>query len=288
MKRIDFIKNLGAAAILGGGKYNFKSLVMTKHEKRTEITLIRHASLLITLGDKVILVDPMLSEKGAMDPVQNASNSIRIPMVELPFSSQETRAMITETDLVLLTHTHRDHWDEAARELIPHSKPLICQPADEELLRSHGFVNVQAVDDPLQFGDIQISRTGGQHGTGEIGKKMGTVSGFVIKHETCSIYIAGDTVWCKEVEEALNIHQPDIVVLNAGSAQFSQGDAITMNGEDVLKVIAKVPRAKVICVHMDTVNHCHLTRVKLREFLGKHRETSGSILIPADGESIVF
>jgi hypothetical protein len=49
------------------------------------IQLLRHATLVIRLGPYKLLVDPMLSAKGALDPVKNARSSERIPMVELPF-----------------------------------------------------------------------------------------------------------------------------------------------------------------------------------------------------------
>jgi hypothetical protein len=47
-------------------------------------------------------------------------------------------------------------------------------------------------------------RTGGRHGTGEIGEKMGPVSGYVLRGPgEPVVYIAGDTVWCPEVAAAL-------------------------------------------------------------------------------------
>ncbi|NQX39444.1 hypothetical protein SAMN05421820_102179 [Pedobacter steynii] len=48
-------------------------------------------------------------------------------------------------------------------------------------------------------------RTGGQDGVGEIGKMMGIVSGYVIRHEQEMVYIAGDTIWCDEVKAALDL-----------------------------------------------------------------------------------
>lgn len=47
------------------------------------IQLLRHATLLITINGKKLLVDPMLSEAGAMSPIDNSPNSHRNPLVEL-------------------------------------------------------------------------------------------------------------------------------------------------------------------------------------------------------------
>ena len=54
----------------------------------------------------------------------------------------------------------------------------------------------------LAWDGLSIARTGGQHGTGEIALELAPVSGFVIG---CP-YIAGDTIWCREVEEAIASH----------------------------------------------------------------------------------
>lgn len=56
-----------------------------------EIQLLRHATLLVTFGGKRLLIDPMLSPAGALDPMGNAADTRRIPLVELPLSEAELR-----------------------------------------------------------------------------------------------------------------------------------------------------------------------------------------------------
>ena len=47
-----------------------------------------------------------------------------------------------------------------------------------------------------QFNGIQLIKTKGKHGRGEILKRTGTVSGIAFKHENeKTLYVAGDTVW---------------------------------------------------------------------------------------------
>lgn len=87
----------------------------------------------------------MLSAKDAMDPVLNAANSKRIPMVALPLSENELNGILKDIDAVLITHTHRDHWDAAAQTLIDKQKQVFCQPADTEKIKSEGFVNVTQI-----------------------------------------------------------------------------------------------------------------------------------------------
>jgi L-ascorbate metabolism protein UlaG (beta-lactamase superfamily) len=250
------------------------------------VRLLRHATLLIETDDTRILVDPMFSPKGAMDPVPNAGNDIRIPMVDLPIKDDQLASILSEVDMVLVTHTHRDHWDAAAHKLIDKSKPIFCQPDDLGKIKGAGFMHVYAIEDKTQFNSLTIHRTNGKHGTADIGEKMGIVSGFVIKEGVKSLYIAGDTIWCADVKNAIDEHHPQMIVVNSGGARFNTGDPITMDAGDVMTTSRVSPGSTVVAVHMDTVNHCKVTRDILKKFVTSHNLRN--VRIPADGETLSF
>lgn len=282
MKRTSFLQHLFFVFI---SPNLLKQYPMASKPSPAGIRLLRHATLIITIGNKKLLVDPMLSAKDAMDPVANCGNDIRIPMTDFPITGEALNELLRQTDAVVITHTHRDHWDAAAQQLIDKDKPIFCQPSDLEKIKSQGFQQVTAIGSSLQWEGIAISRTGGRHGTGEIGKKMGEVSGFVFSHAHHSIYLAGDTIWCDEVKEALDKYHPAYTIVNAGAAKFLTGDPITMTPEDILRVHEQLPSTKIIAVHMDTVNHCFVKRIGLK------REMAGidwqqNLLIPDDGALI--
>ncbi|HEX6711555.1 MAG TPA: MBL fold metallo-hydrolase [Rubrobacter sp.] len=249
------------------------------------IRFIRHATFLFEAGGLKIMVDPMLAPAGVAEPVANTPNQRRNPLVDLPFDDEEMLALLEEIDAVLVTHTHNDHWDGRARDLIPKQTPILCQPEDEEKIRAAGFEQVTSINDELEWRGLRLTRTGGRHGTGEIGRRMTPVSGFVVEYEgSPGLYIAGDTIWCPEVEEALSTYSPDVVVVNAGAARFLEGDPITMTAEDVGRVCRALPDARVVAVHMEAINHCLLTRAGFEEAL-RSEGFSERVIIPADGET---
>ena len=99
---------------------------------------------------------------------------------------------------------------------MPKGTPLVIQPHDAKRMVEQGFTAAQTVDASITWNGITIARTGGQHGRGEVGKRLAHV-GFVLKATGApTIYLAGDTVWCPEVESALGVHAPDVVIVNAG------------------------------------------------------------------------
>lgn len=249
-----------------------------------QVQLIRHATLRVSIGGHTLLVDPMLSAKEEMDPIQNANNTRRIPLVDLPFSADE---ILKDVDAVLVTHTHRDHWDTAATNTVPRALPIFCQPEDELKFHEWGYTDVRPVNATTEFHGLQITRTGGQHGTGDLARQMGPVSGYVLRAENePSLYIAGDTIYCPDLEQALEQHDPRVTVVNAGSAQFIMGDPITMDAKDVAKVCRRAPKTQVVAVHMEAINHCLLKRAVLEASLERDG-LKGRVLIPKDGEMVL-
>ncbi|WP_127495943.1 MBL fold metallo-hydrolase [Paenibacillus glycanilyticus] len=248
------------------------------------IQLIRHATLWLDYAGVQLLVDPMFSDAGVNPPIMNATNDRRNPLVPLPFPMEK----LLQPDVILVSHLHPDHWDAAAIEALPTSTPLFCQPGDFAAITGQHFSNVMEIGQSAIYKGITISRTSGRHGTGEIGQKMGQVSGFVLQAEgEPTLYIAGDTIWCDEVKHALDAFNPDVAVVNAGGAQFAVGDPITMNAQDVIRVCRYAPSAKVVAVHMDTINHCLVTRDILAEALSTEG-LLGQVLIPADGQRLTL
>ena len=248
--------------------------------------LLRHATSVISLKGLNLLLDPMLSPKGTLGPIANAANQNRFPLVELPLSEAEFKELVGQLNGVLVTHLHRDHWDDRAKEILPKALPVICQSEDEGAMRQAGFSRVDPVHKEADWQGIQIFRTGGQHGTGEIGKKMGIVSGYVLKAEGEPVlYVAGDTIWCPEVKEALQTYRPGVVVLYSGAASFLTGGPITMNVDDVIAVCREIPSAKVIVIHMETLTHCLLSRAELQERLDQEG-LAARVRVPKDGEVI--
>ena len=256
-----------------------------------KLTQIRNATLKVEYAGKKFLIDPMLSKKGAFPGFPGTINShIANPTVDLPLPLSE----ILDVDAVIVTHTHQDHWDDAAKEAIPKDMPIFTQNArDQWDIQMSWFRNTWVLEERNDFGGITLNKTPGQHGRGEIleglmGDILGNVCGIVFTHPTeKTLYIAGDTIWYQGVEQNLKQYKPDVMVLNSGDAKVLPNESIIMGKEDVYEAYKAAPLATIIASHMGAVNHASLSREDLRAFIVDHRMNS-RVLVPEDGESYSF
>ena len=258
-----------------------------------KITHVRNATQLIEYAGKKFLIDPMLSARGAWAGFAGTARSeLRNPLVELPFSIEA----IVDVDAVIVTHTHDDHWDEAAIAAIPKTLPVYVQhDADAQLLRGQGFRDIRLLSEDSAFADVALVKTNsGQHGSDRtyavpaMAERLGEACGVVLRHpQEKTLWLVGDTIWRDEVEADMLRLRPDVVVLNAGYAHVIGFGPIIMGKEDVLKAHFTLPEAKIVASHMEAVNHCLLSRDELRQYVADN-QIAEAVSIPQDGESMVF
>lgn len=252
-----------------------------------KIEQIRNATIVVKYAGYKFLIDPFLSKKGTLPPFPNSDRQDQNnPLVELPVSVE---SLINDLDAIIVTHLHMDHYDDAAKKLLPKEIKMFVQNEEDAVqVKSDGFTNVEVLQEDTTFNGIQLIKTKGEHGRGEILKLAGQVCGVIFKHSSeKTLYVAGDTVWYEAVQEVIDTHKPDVIVVNGGDNQFHQGGSLVMNKEDIFEVHKAAPAAKIISVHMEAVNHWNLSRAELRNFIAD-KGISENVLVPEDGEYYTF
>ena len=277
MKRVFLVVALTLSATF--------SFAQGKADTKASLQLVRNATLIIEYAGQKILVDPMLSPKGGF---QSFAGIERNPTVELKLPANEITKGL---DLVMVTHSHPDHFDEAASKILPKSIGLINQPADRDFFKKEGFTNAETLDGSRVWNNISIHRIEAQHGSGEVLKMMGKTSGFVLKAKNQpTVYIVGDAIWTDEIKKNIKKFKPDYIIVNSGGAVIKgfEKTPILMDENQTMALIGESGKAKVIAVHMNALDHCRTTRESLRQKAESLNIRVNKLVIPQDGEVIAL
>ena len=116
--------------------------------------------------------------------------------------------------------------------MLPKVTPGFCQPGDEVRITEKGFRNAIPIETSYTWVGITITRTDGKHGSGKILDLIGDVSGFVFQaNGKPTVYWVGDSIWCEEVESAINMFNPDIILIHSGGAKIPGYESIIMDAD---------------------------------------------------------
>ena len=249
---------------------------------------LRNATMVLETEKDVILIDPMLGNQGSMPPFTLFRHKARRnPTVPLPKSAKQILNKVTHC---LITHQHPDHIDsKGVGFLIKKNIPVTCSVKDEKALKKRGLSIVKSLKywEKQQFLGGTIEGIPAKHGYGFVSKPMGNVIGFYIElSNQKSIYLSSDTIYTASVDKVLKEYKPDINVLACGAAQFDLFKQLIMNVDDIIKFV-KNASGKVIANHMESINHCPITRKELKDVLTLN-SLIDNVLIPDDGELMIM
>jgi L-ascorbate metabolism protein UlaG (beta-lactamase superfamily) len=253
-----------------------------------KFTLIRNATVIIETERVRVLMDPYLAAKGESGVYGGPASLGRSPLVDLPWPAED---ILRGIDAVLLTHIHEDHFDKRARELVPHSLPVLCAPENAAALEAFGFEHVIEVGGPVHLADLLIDPTSAAHGPDEVLFRMGHVNGYLLRQEVGpTVYFASDTILTEEVRSIVEHVRPQIIVTNSGGA-FTGGTVgpIIMDARQTVELAQLAPWAEFIAIHLDATDHGTVSRSSLREYVeAEHADISHRLHIPHDGQTYDF
>jgi L-ascorbate metabolism protein UlaG (beta-lactamase superfamily) len=248
-----------------------------------QIQLIRNATLRMTYADRMFIIDPYLAPKYSQEPLIGKS---RNPLVDLPYPPED---VVADIEMALISHLHPDHFDNLAQQLLPKNIQLYCQPSDEHQIKAAGFSNIMTVGGSVDWHGMTITRTAGQHGNEVWAARMGSVAGFIFRADNePTIYWAGDTIWYEALEQLVLETEPDIIITHSSGASFEDGHPIIMDGQQTIEVCRIASRSIVIATHMETFDFDTVSRRDLRAMAETEGIEAKRLLIPADGETLVF
>lgn len=152
-----------------------------------------HASVLLRIGGRTVITDPMLSERAS--PLRFAGPRRRTPPAA-------TVATLPPIDMVLLSHNHYDHLDyDSIRRLVrrfPEATFLVPLGLGD-WLRRRGARTVHELDwwDGIEVHGMRLDCVPARHWSARTpwDTNRSLWCGWTLRHEGFAFYFAGDTGW---------------------------------------------------------------------------------------------
>lgn len=162
--------------------------LIDQQNENISANVIGHSTCLIRIGGLTIVTDPVWSSVagpfGLIGPKRRQPSSIAIE--SLP-----------KIDIILLSHDHYDHLDKKALQFLKErDDPFLI--TGQNVLKHVRWSSDRSVElawfDKVRLGGLEITFTPAQHFSGRgVWFNRSLWGGFVLKHDTGSIYYTGDT-----------------------------------------------------------------------------------------------
>jgi L-ascorbate metabolism protein UlaG (beta-lactamase superfamily) len=174
-------------------------ILQWKEQRDLQFAWLGHTTFLIKIDNKVILTDPMFSQRaGSFGWVSPKRYSKTI-------TSTENLPMV---DMVLITHNHPDHLDEdSIKALIPKTRHFIAPLAVGELLEEWGVSHKKITEldwwQTKSIDELTVTAVPAKH-TSERGifdKDKTLWCSYGIKGQKQNLYLSGDSGWFKGLYE---------------------------------------------------------------------------------------
>lgn len=190
------------------------------------------------------------------------------PLNELPMSIND---ILQDVDFCLVTHLHPDHF---TKDYLPKNINILAQnPQDKKKIQEMGFSSVKSFEvgqESIVMGK-EIIRTKCVHGYNErMALKMCETSGYILRGEEKSVYIAGDTVLCTDLIKNIKSYSPDYIILNCFEATIPEGRLI-MNLEELNQISKMAPNSTIVASYLDSVNHALTTSADAKKYVQENK-----------------
>ena len=223
---------------------------------------------LLEYGQLRAITDPMLGPRGPgafvlpKHPSTGEANAQIARYVALPAYSLEG------LNVILISHTHNDHLDVRAKELLPKNLPLVVAAAGADAMRAAGFTDVRGLDwgetTTISAGptSLRVLAVPAHHAhDAELDHEVGKGNGYILEwHDSSDSYRAywtGDAVLSDETQHfAEHYGQVDLLLPHMGGVGGDGGRGLrTMNAEEAMELTRRVDPKLVMPIHHTTFAH---------------------------------
>ena len=251
------------------------------------LTHIDTACVLLEINGYKILTDPTLDEAGKLYHHGFGAVSRKNG------SPAMADSLLTGVELVLLSHhQHKDNFDNKGKAFTSTVPLVLSTPkAAKEIKGITGLEHWEPYKvDTDKVPGLTITATPAQHHPGWIPDIIsGPVIGFIIQFEGQTngvIYLTGDTVYFKGIDEVAKRFRIDTAIINLGGVEFrylTGWGRYTMGGRGLLQTARVLHSRRIIPIHYKGWSHFKEKEGTLRKIIDTDPEIKRTIRFPEPG-----
>lgn len=224
------------------------------------VTHVGTATLILEIGPFRLITDPALDPRGKEYGFGWGTHSRKLLD---PLPSQSTIEDM-QFDAALVTHDqHADNLDEPGRRLVAKASVTITTRRGARRLGGNSVGLAPWDSHTLTHSSgrsLRITAVPARHGPAGTRAIVGPVIGVVLEWEgrDGAIYISGDTVDFRRLDEVGERYDIDVAFLHLGGVQFPKNTGrmkFTMDSHDAMEVMGRLKPRLVVPVHYDGWNH---------------------------------
>ncbi|MGI9281835.1 MAG: MBL fold metallo-hydrolase [Endozoicomonas sp.] len=246
-----------------------------------------HSTLLIQLGGKNWLTDPVFSSRAS--PVQWAGpKRFHKPPIEIE--------QLPAIEGVIISHNHYDHLDyHSIQKLSAAVNYFIVPLGIGQTLKDWGVKPSKIVEldwwEKKKIGDVELIATPSQHfsGRGLFDSDKTLWSSWVIRDSKQSAYFSGDSGYFPGFKEIGDAYGPfDLAFMECGAYNELWRD-IHMMPEDTLQAFVDVKGKHLVPIHNGTFNlSTHAWFDPMERITDLTRKNNIEVLLPVMGETVSY
>jgi len=221
-------------------------------DERLAVRWIGHATMLLQLGDRVVLTDPVLTQ------TVGAGFSKRLVAPAL------TASELPPIDVALISHLHFDHLSLGTLDLLENKlAALLAPPGALAYMPEYrfpidevsSFRTVERRD--MQLTAVAVRHPGFRYGADEAWKSKGATA-WVIQYHGLTVYFGGDSAYDRNAFVATRKRFPhiDLALLPIGPVEPPTFARPThMDGREALSAFIDLGADHMVPMHFDTFAH---------------------------------
>ncbi len=242
--------------------------------KRHELAAvwIGHATILLRLGGRTILTDPVFSHRIGL-----GAGLVTLGPRRLIHPALSLR-QLPPIDLILLSHAHFDHLDRPTLARLDRRTPVITAPQTADLIRDLGYRQVQELgwNQAFSLGDLRITAQEVVHwGARTFFDRHRGFNSYLLETPTRRVFYAADTAY---TERFADLAPVDLMVVGIGA--YDPYIAAHANPEQAWAMTRHAQARHVLPMHHGTFRLSHEPMGEpIQRFVSAAGEEAGRIVI---------